>query len=67
MKAVRRESVIFSALVYDPDVTVRGGFFVRYQAVQLPDFERSFVSIVIQAYRETGGVVFARLDRAEPV
>jgi len=44
-KATRPKGVILSALVHDPDVTVRRGFRIGYDTIQFADLERGFVTL----------------------
>jgi len=38
---------MFTAFIQDPNITMRFGFFILNDAVQLADFERSLVAFVV--------------------
>src|SRR3712207_6256951 len=51
------ERVVLAALVDDADVAVRRSLLVGNQAVELSDFERGFVALVVEADDEARPVV----------
>lgn len=63
MKPIYHKCVILSTFIYHSDVTVCFSFFIGYHTVQLPDFERGFVSFIIETHHKMSNLAFFFLHR----
>ena len=49
MKAACRESIIFSALIYESYITVTDSLLIRNYLIRFADFKRGFISLIVKA------------------
>jgi hypothetical protein len=57
-KALRRIEVVFAALVYDPEISVSFGAFVRQHTIDLVQLEGRRVAIVVDTDGEPDAIFF---------